>query len=427
MNLIFVAGAYAAIWRIGTLVDDHRRWLTLVMTLMWSVVLIDRQHLIFSGMESTAHMAALWLCLLAGLTVLLEASKTGIFPGRWFLLFTVGTVLVTWSRLDSCLFSLSLYCYVVLMLVRRHPIRDRTVVRYMMVSAGIIAVGAAVQIGFFYLAGGTVIPVSGLVKTTGIGPENGADVWLRTVSVIFPFATPIDETHPLFAVIGALAFAVLGAYGAVRAFRAPPPLRYLYGFALTLGLTVPAYAAIVGPDHDPYWRWYLSAVFLFYILGISGAAYEIGAALNARLRRMRSFTVAAGIVIALAFLFVLFKSHRVIPHYLARVHAGQFLQQATAPDTILAAFNAGQLAFMSDRRTVNLDGLVNSYDYLENFLGRPDRLLSYLRENNVRYIVDYDFYWATDEILENTTLKHAFEIPGDARRRTLFIRELNGG
>lgn len=63
-------------------------------------------------------------------------------------------------------------------------------------------------------------------------------------------------------------------------------------------------------------------------------------------------------------------------------------------DAVCASWNAGQLGFFSQRRVVNLDGLINSRDYYERVLradpsAQTDVLRAYLHEEGVTCLVDY--------------------------------------
>ena len=426
VNLAIVISVYAAIWRCGTLLEDRGRILTMLMTVMVSVVLIDRQHLMFSGMESTVHMGALWLCLLAGLAALIRCDRSARFPAKLFLLFTIGTVFVTWARIDSALFSLTLYCYVCVNLCVLSNNSQIEKTKYLILSFAIILIGALIQISFYHFSADTIVPISGLVKATGIGPQITAGVWARVMSVVFPFAKLFDETNSIMLALQAIVFLSLLLMVLRRAFRTRSSLRFLYGIAGSLGVAIPVYAVIVGPSHHPEWRWYLAAVYLFYSIGIAAILSEVSRNIIVGLQGKRSVAVSSGISIALMFLFVLFYSHRAIPHFLTRAQVAQFLKESTDRDDIFAAFNAGQLAFLAERRTINLDGLVNSKYYLNNILNNPDTLIDYLKKHNVRFIVDYDFYWAREAILNNTVPKYAFEIRNDRKQRTMFIRELTG-
>jgi hypothetical protein len=78
--------------------------------------------------------------------------------------------------------------------------------------------------------------------------------------------------------------------------------------------------------------------------------------------------------------------------YVARYKAAQWIAQNSPPDTVFAAWNAGQLSFFSNRTFINLDGLINNSDYYERVLRGSVPLSDYLAENKVAYIVDYSMY-----------------------------------
>jgi hypothetical protein len=75
--------------------------------------------------------------------------------------------------------------------------------------------------------------------------------------------------------------------------------------------------------------------------------------------------------------------------YAARYDAAVWIGANYPPNTIFAAWNAGQLSYFSDRTFINLDGVINSIDYYERVLSGPVPLAEYLSENDVEYIVDY--------------------------------------
>lgn len=56
-----------------------------------------------------------------------------------------------------------------------------------------------------------------------------------------------------------------------------------------------------------------------------------------------------------------------------------------APNAVIGSWNAGAIGYLSERRTVNLDGLVNSFDYFEHT--RFD-LCSYWRAQGITHLVD---------------------------------------
>jgi hypothetical protein len=59
--------------------------------------------------------------------------------------------------------------------------------------------------------------------------------------------------------------------------------------------------------------------------------------------------------------------------------------KSTPKDEVWAYTDCGQFAFWSERRFVNLDGLINSRDYQDHL--RDGELQTYLRERGVHYLV----------------------------------------
>ncbi len=77
------------------------------------------------------------------------------------------------------------------------------------------------------------------------------------------------------------------------------------------------------------------------------------------------------------------------PIYQARYAAARWVSENLEPDAILASWNAGQIGYLSERQVVNLDGLMNSAEYLEERRQPGFDLGEYLSANNVGYVVDY--------------------------------------
>ena len=67
--------------------------------------------------------------------------------------------------------------------------------------------------------------------------------------------------------------------------------------------------------------------------------------------------------------------------------AARWLNVNTREDETAAAFNAGIIGYFSDRRVVNLDGVMDNaaFDAI-----RERRLWNFMRDANVRYYLDYD-------------------------------------
>ena len=97
--------------------------------------------------------------------------------------------------------------------------------------------------------------------------------------------------------------------------------------------------------------------------------------------------------------------------YKGRYKIAQIVKNSTDDDIIIGSWNAGQLGFFSERRIVNLDGVINSNEYIEVLKQR--KLLTYLKGNDINYILDYgiDRYWGyySDEKLSYDVVREFCE------------------
>jgi hypothetical protein len=66
---------------------------------------------------------------------------------------------------------------------------------------------------------------------------------------------------------------------------------------------------------------------------------------------------------------------------------GLWLRENTPPQSRCATWDAGVIGYFAHRPVINLDGLVNTYDFLP--LLKSKLLPTYLKEKNVRYLTTY--------------------------------------
>ena len=74
-----------------------------------------------------------------------------------------------------------------------------------------------------------------------------------------------------------------------------------------------------------------------------------------------------------------------------------------------ASWNAGQLGYFTHHQVTNLDGLVNNKWYLDNVLSGKKGILYYLKEANIKYIVDYRDY-TDDKFLDRAKAIKTFDV-----------------
>lgn len=72
---------------------------------------------------------------------------------------------------------------------------------------------------------------------------------------------------------------------------------------------------------------------------------------------------------------------------MSKYEAARWINENTHDMDILGSFNAGIVGYFSNRRVINLDGLVNDYNFLEYL--KKGKLVEYVHANNIKYIADY--------------------------------------
>ena len=76
------------------------------------------------------------------------------------------------------------------------------------------------------------------------------------------------------------------------------------------------------------------------------------------------------------------------PWQTEQLMAAQWVKEHVDDDVWIGSFNAGIIGYMSERKVVNLDGLVNNsvVDYI-----RERRLWDYILRRDIEYLVDSDY------------------------------------
>lgn len=73
-----------------------------------------------------------------------------------------------------------------------------------------------------------------------------------------------------------------------------------------------------------------------------------------------------------------------------RYDAARYMAAAYPRDAVFGAWWAGTLGYFSDRRVVNLDGVINSKDYFDRYL-KQDRVQDYITGGAITHLAD--FFW----------------------------------
>lgn len=139
--------------------------------------------------------------------------------------------------------------------------------------------------------------------------------------------------------------------------------------------------------------WYYAPIRILIALSAGYSWNALSAIVSSRSRRIPLFLGTATLLLVVGTV----RARAVLapeeyPHlYSIRLATARWLsQRAPSLHGAVGSWNAGQLAFFGwPARVVNLDGLMQSPSFLSDVL-KPGRLLDFLRDNNVRYLADYN-------------------------------------
>jgi hypothetical protein len=398
VNFLLNGLCYVVIFKIGAVL--RQPVLALLLAALWGLQSLPFR--IYSmGMENSLHALIFWCVIWQGVIFLLrvQAKEKLNFWG-----LTVVLILLVWTRLDSALIAILLFTFCVGMLARtyRHNF-GLFLKRYFkdIAGAGLLAgLGLSAQLIAFRLMGDSFLPISALIKTSG---ARGSDIApISKLAEVFVLGMPsiLQGRFPTLALI------VLGMFGvlvvivaSVNMRECPPETRAflnLWSCLLVGEIGYYVSVALSSAEYTPYFIWYRSPSFIFWI--ITGSLIALFAFGHARLAKKTSDALKlapAGlslVIFALAIYMFARSINFTSNLYVARYKAAQWIAQNSPPDTVFAAWNAGQLSFFSNRTFINLDGLINNSDYYERVLRGSVPLSDYLAENNVAYIVDYSMY-----------------------------------
>jgi hypothetical protein len=374
------------------------------------------------GMENSLHAMVVWCLIWQGTGFVIQVRQERI-PKFWGL--TVALILNVWTRLDSALLTAIVFGFSMAALAYsyRHDIRlfFRRHSQVVALSGVVVSAGLITQMIAFRLIGDSFLPISAIVKTSGAEGGLGAEAAERLANVlVLGMPSILQGRFPTLALVG---LGVLGMLFVARAFAGTPhhsvelsAFLYLWACLLVGELVYQGYVAVSGVEYRLYFSWYRSPSFIFWIVTASLVAFFALETIQP-VKRLSPFVPWAPLGLSLLTVAVaIYLFARSIGFtsklYAARYDAALWIASNSPPDTIFAAWNAGQLGFFSDRAFINLDGVINDVDYYERVLRGPVPLVDYLAENKVDFVVDY----ATYDSIPDFPVVHAFPIDDRSRR-----------
>ena len=390
---------YLIILKIGTVLKQPV--LALFMASLWALQSLPFR--IYSmGMENSLHALVFWCVIWQSLEFLIRVQRK---EKPDFLGLTVLLILNAWTRLDSALLSAVLFTFCVGMLAYAYRSNFRLFLQtYSKTIAGaslLAGFGLAAQLAAFRLMGGSFLPVSALIKTSGADQATAVKPIDKLVEIFI-----LGMPSILQARFSTLALVLFGSAGVLFVILTGASLRHhpreiraflnLWYCLLFGELIYYLYVALSGVEYRPYFIWYRSPSFIFWI--ITGSLIALFVFLRTRLEKqpveiLKWAPIGFSIVIFAVAIYLFVRDMNFTSSlYAARYDAAQWIAENSPPDTIFASWNAGQLGYFSNRTVINLDGLINNVDYYERVLRGAVPLADYLVENRVDYIVDYSIY-----------------------------------
>lgn len=395
---------YLVILKIGTVLKQPV--LALLMASLWALQSLPFR--IYSmGMENSLHALVFWCAIWQSVEFLLRISNRNKL-NFWSL--TVVLILNAWTRLDSALLSAILYSFCVgtLAYAYRHNLslfwkeHSKSIIGTSLLAG----FGLLLQLFAFRLMGDSFLPVSALVKTRGAArglSAAAADKFVQVFTLGMPSIVQGRFPSVILVLLGIFAIwiVLLGRKTLQKDIEGLRVFLNLWSCLLFAELLYYVYVAVSGVEYTLYFAWYRSPSFIFWIITASLIALiafdQIKRFIHSLSFHKWAPVVCSLIIFATAIYMFVRSINFSSELYAARYNAALWIAENSAPDTVYASWNAGQLGFFSNRTFINLDGVINNVDYYQRVLHGSTSLTDYLRENHVDFVVDYDTYdWKPD-------------------------------
>jgi hypothetical protein len=357
----FGLASVRTLWTSPRPAEWERDFLAMLLPLAWCFV-AGNLRFFLCGMESTLVLP---LCL----------AVLWLMRRRRYASAGVAAALLVAARLDTCVFFLAPTAAVCAWSELRGTAPRRRAAKALLLLVLPAAAFVSVYMLVNYVNWGHALPIHGVLKST------------------FPF--PFPRWHNLFGVRpglrGALLFrplvslvaAAAGTVMLLQRARVSAPLR-------TLGMAAALATAAQVAAFTLFQKW-MKGVPDWYVgpaLVTGAVALAAGAANRLPVPLLRAGAVACGLgMVVLNTADLAAGSGAVasgVPFCLGAADDTVAYARTTPRDALWAYTDCGALAFWSERRFVNLDGLVNNFAYQDRL--RRGQLLAYLRERGVRYL-----------------------------------------
>lgn len=420
LGILFNSLSYYFVYRIGKTLHLHMLGLMLASLCFLSTFPPIGN---VNGLETSVHYFCFWW-VVSEVAIFLSRLAENRKPG--IIRLTIPLVFNAWARLDSGLISAVIYVACLYLLFFRYNKPRSCWDKYsrpLLVSITIVCAAAFVQLGFFRIWGGTLIPISGIVKNSNIVVFPGYSFFAKFTDTISSTLPHLYNFESGYYVIGLMVIALIVSLILLHKIeKRDKTFKVLRQLLVILAISSLAFMAclIFSPERR-FGYWYFSALRIFWIIDLGTTLYLCGVFIRNNSGKSLSFhftaaTFCISVIVALC-LFVYQAKKDLDPGalYRTRYEAALWIKDHIPQGTILASWNSGQLGFFSGRTVINLDGLINSRRYFDEVLKGRTPLSAYLKSMNVRYVVDY-YDPTLDKFTRNMTVVHEFAVNPETAR-----------
>lgn len=233
-------------------------------------------------------------------------------------------------------------------------------------------VGGVAYIAFNVVTTGHVLPVSAAVKRAFVVP----------FSVSWAASTGNGNLAITALALAPIVISMLALFWGARD-QNKLAVRQIVSAIVLAAISVVIYYTYLVTYASNFFRWY-------FAMPLAASAWVAVHWLSQREFKLH-LTGRMSIVASIAAVLVVFASNALFVRFVASsskstswhlMQIAQKLDEVTQPCDVAAVYDAGVIGYFSSRRVINLDGLANSYTYLDEYR-RPGKLLEYLEKQGV--------------------------------------------
>lgn len=442
---IFNSLVYLFVWKISEL--SGQIYFSVLLGSLWFREVLS-SHYFFSGMENSLHIFIFFWMVFEFLKLLKRIKGRAGFS---LVPLSILLTLNVWTRIDSLLFSSVFLLFIIGYLICISEGALYFVTHYLKrigVGVFIILSGVTLQVILYKLMGGSWFPVSALIKTEGVKfslYKGLPGVFTEKISISFPgYSYPFPLVY-LFFIISLLIFTIYLNLKKNNNLKHLPNFKiyshslfiFLFLFLIIVIkmdimvflLTVFLIATMIfvksGTNismkdlnfslkvfffamlssivlyhlyisgsrigYDKYFFWYRSPFIIFKLVVLSLIPFIVIRVIAFRNSRvfLPHIILVLSFAVFISGMLKLGSGFDFHPMLDAQYRAGKWIQKNIPKGSINASWNAGHIGYFSDRSVINLDGLINSYDYYSKKKNPNFNMRKYLIDHGVEYIADY--------------------------------------